>query len=255
MRRFVALGALVLLLSGVFAVPARAITFGQLDGNEHPWVGALVVETSPGVKDWICTGTLVAPKVFLTAAHCLAGSGIPAHDVWVTFDPAFSPDGTFFRGTYAVNPLYGTPPKSDYHDLAVVVLDTAPPIAPASLPSTSWLNGPGVRDETFTAVGYGQVRDDKTGGPHSGFYDGQRRFVSQSLQSFNNTAVTFSMNPATGNGGTCYGDSGGPHFVGDSKVIVAITITGDMYCRSTDKDYRIDTPESLAFITSFITGS
>jgi hypothetical protein len=32
----------------------------------------------------------------------------------------------------------------------------------------------------------------------------------------------------------------------------AVTITGDMYCRSTDKDYSIDTPESLAFITPFM---
>ena len=251
MRRAVVLSALVVLLSGASASPARAIAFGQLDGTTHPWVGALVVETSSGVKDWICSGTLVAPTVFLTAAHCLAGSGIPAHDVWVTFDPTFSPTGTLFQGTYTVDPLYGTAPKSDYHDLAVVVLDSAPGITPATLPPVGYLDGPDMRDQTFTAVGYGEVRNDKTGGPHSGFYDGQRRFARQSFQSLTDTAVTFSMNPSKGNGGTCYGDSGGPHFVGSTNIVVAVTITGDMYCRSTDKDYRIDTQQSMAFITSF----
>jgi V8-like Glu-specific endopeptidase len=252
MRRLVALGALALLLVGLPAAPARAITFGTLDGSRHPWVGALVVETSTGVKDWACTGTLVAPKVFLTAAHCLAGSGIAPHDVWVTFDPAFSTGGTFFRGTYTVDPRYGTTPRSDYHDLAVVVLDAAPGIPSATLPPAGWLDRPGNRDQRFTAVGYGKVRDDKTKGPHTSYYDGQRRYVTQAFQSLTRDVVTFSMNPSTGNGGTCYGDSGGPHFVGDSTMVVAITITGDMYCRSTDKDYRIDTPESLAFIRSFI---
>ena len=41
------------------------------------------------------------------------------------------------------------------------------------------------------------------------------------------------MNPSTGNGGTCYGDSGGPNFLGTTNIIAAITITGDAVCRST----------------------
>jgi len=256
MRRLVVLSVLVVVLSGVSAAPAQAITFGQLDYTAHPWVGALVFEPTPGVKDWICSGTLVAPKVYVTAAHCtayLAQLGVDPHDVWVTFNPAFSPTDTLYRGTYHSDPLYGSPPKSNDHDLAVVVLDSAPTgITPATLPLAGWLDRPGVRQLTFTAVGYGEVRNDKTGGPHSGFYDGQRRFVGQTLQSLTRTVVTFSMNPSTGNGGTCYGDSGGPHFAPDSTIVVAITITGDTNCRSTDKDYRIDTAESLAFINSFI---
>jgi len=35
-------------------------------------------------------------------------------------------------------------------------------------------------------------------------------------------------------GGTCYGDSGGPHFLGDSNKIVSLTVTGDAWCRATD---------------------
>ena len=47
------------------------------------------------------------------------------------------------------------------------------------------------------------------------------------------------MNEATGDGGTCYGDSDGPHFLG--SVVVSVTVTGDVWCKATDKTYRVDT--------------
>jgi secreted trypsin-like serine protease len=49
---------------------------------------------------------------------------------------------------------------------------------------------------------------------------------------------------ATGNGGTCYGDSGGPNFLGsgsgETNIVAGTTITGDTPCRSTNVDYRLD---------------
>ena len=59
------------------------------------------------------------------------------------------------------------------------------------------------------------------------------------------------MNPSTGNGGTCYGDSGGPHFLGgvSSTLVASITITGDAVCRATDKAYRLDTPDAQEFLS------
>ena len=63
--------------------------------------------------------------------------------------------------------------------------------------------------------------------------------------------VTLSMNPSTGNGGTCYGDSGGPHFNADGEV-VSVTVTGDRWCRSTDKTYRIDTTDAQDFLAPFL---
>ena len=54
----------VLLLSTV--LPARAITFGQLDAGRHPQVGALVAEFGdPAVVSSFCSGTLISPTVFL----------------------------------------------------------------------------------------------------------------------------------------------------------------------------------------------
>jgi hypothetical protein len=47
--------------------------------------------------------------------------------------------------------------------------------------------------------------------------------------------------------------SGGPHFIGDSDVVAAITATGDMFCRATDVDYRLDTDSARAFLGQFVT--
>ena len=107
---------------------------------------------------------------------------------------------------------------------------------------------------TFTPVGYGTVRDDKTGGPHALFFDGIRRFASQSFMSLLKVWLNLSMQPSTGNGGTCFGDSGGPHFLGgtSSNLIVSTTITGDAMCRASDKTYRLDTPVARAFLDDFV---
>jgi hypothetical protein len=61
------------------------------------------------------------------------------------------------------------------------------------------------------------------------------------------------MNPSTGDGGTCYGDSGGPNFLGSSNTLAATTITGDAICRSTNVVYRLDTAAARAFLGGYVT--
>jgi hypothetical protein len=73
------------------------------------------------------------------------------------------------------------------------------------------------------------------------------------LNATNKTWLRISMNPATGNGGTCYGDSGGPNFLGTTDIIAAITITGDAVCRSTNVVYRLDTESARAFLGQYVT--
>jgi len=54
--------------------------------------------------------------------------------------------------------------------------------------------------------------------------------------------------------GTCYGDSGGPNFLGagssETNIVAATTINGDTSCRSTNVDYRLDTASAPAFLAS-----
>src|SRR5436190_1966936 len=81
--------ALVAALLVLGTVPAGAISYGESDGTAHPNVGALVIALPDGPRA-ICSGTLVAPKVFLTAAHCVFGD-LGTLPLGVTFDPVVTP--------------------------------------------------------------------------------------------------------------------------------------------------------------------
>ena len=65
--------------------------------------------------------------------------------------------------------------------------------------------------------------------------------------------VVLSQNPARGDGGTCYGDSGGPNFLrldDGREVVAAVTVTGDRVCRATNVDARVDTGNARAFLAT-----
>src|SRR5262245_26136401 len=101
------------------AVPAGAITFGQLDGNGHPNVGALIVDVD-GELSLICSGTLVSPRVFVTAGHCTTGFD----EAWVSFDPQPDPTNaaSLHHGTAYTHPQFGGG-NNNPNDVGVVVLD------------------------------------------------------------------------------------------------------------------------------------
>ena len=61
------------------------------------------------------------------------------------------------------------------------------------------------------------------------------------------------MNASHGDGGTCYGDSGGPNFLGTTNILAATTITGDSVCGSTNVDYRLDTAAARGFLGHYVT--
>jgi hypothetical protein len=74
-----------------------------------------------------------------------------------------------------------------------------------------------------------------------------------SLNAVNKSWLRISANPATSDGGTCYGDSGGLNFLGTTNVVAAITITGDAICRATNVVYRLDTESARAFLGQYVT--
>jgi hypothetical protein len=114
-------------MSGVFATlwvavgPAQAITNGQPDGNGHPNVGVMVVDFGSG-PERLCSGELIAPTQFLTAAHCTARfllNNPSVHLDGVTFDPTYDPSTSTVvpAVSVTVDPLFGKD-LADLHDLS-----------------------------------------------------------------------------------------------------------------------------------------
>jgi hypothetical protein len=262
--------SLVLALLLVLATPALAIVYGEPDGNGHPFVGSIVLDVPGRGLLQECSGTLISENVFLTAAHCTAGlDGFiernPEARVLVTFDPTISDAGTFFTGTWYTNPDYnnyqGQGGAADPGDVAVIVLDQAPGITPAELPTAGLLDELMeqhiLKDTRFTAVGYGTVRDTNRTG-FQGILDNlDRNRVEQGFHALTKAWLTMPMTISNGNGGTCYGDSGGPHFIHlngvETDIVASITVTGDSVCKASDKTYRMDTEPVRNFLANFVT--
>src|SRR6266700_5877809 len=210
MRKVILVGIAAIVAAFAFAVPAGAITYGMPDGNGHPEVGALLAPQPYPDGTWeTCSGTLIAPTVFLTAAHCDQG----VSRVAVTFDSSYNAaTGTAYWGTWHADPGYNQA-QSDPQDVAVVVLDKpVTGITPARLPRAGSLGslGAGTR---FTSVGYGAQSVTIDQGPTFHYAD-VRYVATGGLNAVNPAWLRISMNPARGDGGTCYGDSGGPNFLG-----------------------------------------
>ena len=88
------LAAAVVSAAILAVVPASAITNGQPDGNGHPNVGLMIVRVGASAPQRLCSGELIAPTQFLTAAHCTAPlvNNPSIHLDGVTFDPTFDPN-------------------------------------------------------------------------------------------------------------------------------------------------------------------
>jgi secreted trypsin-like serine protease len=251
MRQPLKLAAAAAALASLLAATALAITYGTPDGNRHPNVGALVGTFSNGTYPY-CSGVLISPTVFVTAAHCNVGTST----VHVTFDTKYSSRSKLHRGTFYYDTRYNWA-QDDPHDLAVVVFDRpVTNIAPARLPERGQLSRL-PHNQQFTAVGYGGQEPIITPGtgPVIGYLD-EREYSTSTLNAINPAWIRNSQNPATGDGGACYGDSGGPNFLGagsgETNIVAGTTITGDAICRATNVIYRLDTDSARSFLGGFV---
>lgn len=260
----------------VFAVSAAAIVIislssealavknGKLDGESHPYVGLMVAQDAEGNPLWRCSGTLLSSTVFLTAGHCTEEPAAHA-EIWFDADVESGiPDNGYpyqgdAGGTPYTHPDYN-PNAFFLHDLGVVLLDAPMEMAEyAALPEQDVLNAMarqrGKQDVSFTAVGYGL----------------QESFPDQASFLANNTRVRMVAQPHliqinvpgfTGDfslllsnnhatGGTCFGDSGGPNFIGTSNVIGGVTSFGiNGNCAGTGGVYRVDKADNLDWLYS-----
>ncbi|MBN1579376.1 MAG: trypsin-like serine protease [Anaerolineae bacterium] len=238
MKRVSSLAVLVLILA-VGALPAAAITGGELDGEGHPNVGLMIADVD-GEPAWRCTGTPIAPRVFLTAGHCV-GDGATAARVWLDTDLMDNEEypyggDTSIEGTPIPHPDYGGG-DADSHDVGLVILDEAiTDIEPALLPDPGLLSQlkadrilreGGPEGVYFIEVGYGGTLEPWP--PPVLAYDRVRRVVESEYVALTQFWLHLSQKAVFDEGGTCFGDSGGPSFWVDpdgNEIVVAVTSTG-----------------------------
>jgi hypothetical protein len=293
MRRFpillASVAVMLLSLLIVTATPTRAITGNYVKDVEHPFVGLAVFYDENGEFLWRCSGSLLTPIVFLTAGHCTApdGADVPTsarvylqQDAGANYDPVTEVDPiTGYPETcadttlgkvcatsdelhnYGFNDFEGFP---DNKDLGLVILDQ-----PITVSEYGALAGVGTLDPlatrrgqqnlTFTVSGYGVT--DAREHPASRALSFRERLMAQvklvNLRSAQTKGFNLqtSANAGGGRGGACYGDSGGPVFLGgtSSNLIVSVTSFGNSpWCTGVDFSYRVDTAEALAWIQATV---
>lgn len=269
----------------VLATQASAITGGQLDGDGHPNAGAWVYYDPNGLSllsqqfgpgpIFLCSIVLVHERVALTAGHCIANvqsyidAGLADEaDIPRVLFVTFNPDAFAVSDYRPVARFEGIDTATTNKDTrkvidigAIVLANAVTDIAPAVLPSPGLLASTPraeLRADQYEVVGYGSTGGANSKDPALGATDGQRR-VGTSLQFLNilDNLVLFQENNQAGHSGACFGDSGGPTFLVDAttgtETLIAETV--DVYssvCKSVGVQFRLDIPESLAFVQSVV---
>lgn len=240
-----------------------AITDGELDGEGHPYVGLMVAQTASGAPLWRCSGTLISPTLFLTAGHCTEAPA--AHvEIWFDADVESGIPGNGYPyngqvgGTPYTHPNYD-PNAFFLFDLGVVVLDeefVSPNGVYGLLPELDQLDAlktkRGQQDVTFTAVGYGLQQSFPDAASWKENNQRVRMVAHPKLNQINggivgDFSVLLSNNAHTG--GTCFGDSGGPNFIGDTNIVGGVTSFGmNGTCAGTGGVYRVDRADDLNWL-------
>jgi hypothetical protein len=273
LRTTLAASLAIVAVSAMFVGPVAAVRYGTDDGNGHPYVGLMVAQADNGNPLWRCTGTLLSSTVFLTAGHCVEA---PAAHIEIWFSAGPEPLGAGYpaaganrcagiTGYPCTGDVGGTPhshPQWDpdhfwTHDLGVVTLDEPHPSATyGTLPALNSLDSLHTgRGTTFTAVGYGL----QLAFPDPAAWKDQAlriRKVAHPWLIQNNTNfagdIDLIVSDNAAAGGTCFGDSGGPNFVGSSTVIAGVnSFVYNTQCAGFSGVYRIDKADDLNWLATF----
>ncbi|MDQ3706974.1 MAG: trypsin-like serine protease [Chloroflexota bacterium] len=262
-RKIMTVALLVIAILTVAVVPVAAVTDGELDGNGHPYVGIMVAQDAKGNPLWRCSGTLLSATLFLTAGHCTEAPAVRAQ-IWFAADVESGIPGNGYPykgdvgGRAYTHPSYN--PNAFYlYDLGVVVLDKPMRMSKyGALPKQDVLDKMasqrGLQNVTFTSVGYGLQESFPD---QASFLENNQkiRMVAHPHLLQINTGFTGDFSVLLSNnantGGTCFGDSGGPNFIGDSNVVGGVTSFGiNGNCAGSGGVYRVDRADDLGWLYS-----
>ena len=254
MRSSVA-ACLVLGLAGCGAAHETATTTaGAAPEEEQPIIGG---ETDPGdpsvvavyaqqigaTSGFLCTGSVIAPTVVLTAAHCVSPSETGAGARFVVLTAAnINKTGGQQLAVKEVhpNPRWTAKNLEGGHDQGIVILAAPTTLAPLPFNTRPLMSSDAGAE--LRIVGYGLDDGvDQTGA-------GVKRQAVTRLGSVESTLIEVGNSQK----GTCNGDSGGPAFMklGGVETIVGTTSYGDETCSDGGYDARVDT--DLDFIQPFL---
>jgi len=257
-------GAILLLGTSL----THAIINGTIDGNLHPNVGVVIFAVDGGLIS-PCSGNLIAPTVFVTAAHCLEFiESQGATQVWVSFASHVVADVNFIEvsnldtstlipGTLHPNPAFDAH-GPDPNDVAVITFETpVVGVTPAVLPTLGLLDElgqqNGLKDQLFTVVGYGVNQRIEGGGGKTYLRDLSRRFATSGLNSLTPALLRLSTNSTKGFGEPHAADSGGGIFLGGVESNTLVAIVGLRGSPGYYQAYRLDTASARAFLSNFVT--
>jgi trypsin len=188
--------------------------------GQFPWMASLVDSSAKRAIDGaFCGGTVIAPRVILTAAHCSYGVRAPEVDV-VTGRTVLSQDDAGERirvSKILIHPKYDN--QNTRNDLALWQLSrptSAPPLAIAH-PADDGLTGAGLRVLT---AGWGATEE-------GGSINDELLFVRLTMRSHGycdkvygpiDDASQLCIGSKRAGEDSCQGDSGGPVFGGDGDA-------------------------------------
>jgi hypothetical protein len=238
------------------------IVSGVPDAGQHPYVVVLLLTDAAGAT-YLCSGALLSPTVVLTAGHCTDGIvSVRVYTNEVLKAPVTSFAGTAYTySDFCLGCGNGLPGFAQ-GDVGIVVLSQPVPTSVvgeyAQLPALGQVDAL-AKGSTIDLVGYGVQKRYVGGGPPQWDWEGSisRRRTSGELVSgqFVNSGsfIRITANAAKGKGGICFGDSGGPDLIGGTDTVIAVnSYVTNGNCAGVTYSYRIDTPDVLAWIQSFL---
>lgn len=206
----------------------RTEIVGGSPTDTDPAVVQLVTMLAQG-KSAMCSGTLIAPRVVLTAAHCIDGDDPPAEQ-FVHFGTTIRGEDPGFIGRReVVDRVFFDPWSLSSNDIAMVLLAEDAPVAPVVIDRVGLVDLDIGR--TLRLVGWGDTIGDAGDA-------GTKRTVMASLTGFYNEWV---MSYGSAEGNTCQGDSGGPILMERDgyEILVGVTSWGIAGCEGTSGATRV----------------